>query len=88
MVERPALVRTDDGPLAALRVLRDPGSKHWWIGVVEADDPAGLADAEAAHRLPRRRPPGVKDPVIRRAAAAGTPGSAATRWTCPARRTA
>ena len=56
--------------------------------MLEADDPAGLADAEARTVFGGDDRTAVKDPVIRVRTAAGTPGSAATRSTSRARRTA
>jgi hypothetical protein len=41
-----------------------PGSKHWRVDLLEADDPAGLADAPALTVLPGNDRTGVKDPVI------------------------
>ncbi len=65
-LERPALVRTDAGRWRLYVCCATPGSKHWWIDVLEADDPAGLADAEARAVFPGDERTGVKDPVIRR----------------------
>ena len=47
-LEKPSLVRTDEGlwRLYVCPAAHAP-SKHWWIDVLEADDPAGLAEAEA-----------------------------------------
>ncbi len=66
MVERPALVRTDAGRWRLYVCCATPASKHWWIGVVEADDPAGLADADVHPVLPGDERTAVKDPLIRR----------------------
>jgi hypothetical protein len=56
-LERPALVRTPAGTLAALPELRDPGTKHWRVEVTEAAHPAEF-DAGTARRCcpatPRR----------------------------------
>ena len=41
-------------------------SKHWWIDVLEADDPAGFADAEARTVFPGDEHVGVKDPLVQR----------------------
>ena len=87
-MERPALVRTGAGRWRLYVCSATPESKHWWIDVLEADDPAGLADAEA------RTVFGGDDRTASRTrssvsgTAAGTPGSAATRSTSRARRTA
>ena len=50
--------------MAALRELRDAGSKHWWVDVLEADTPEGLADAPRRTVLPGSDRHAVKDPVI------------------------
>jgi hypothetical protein len=66
MVERPALVRTDSGRWRLYVCCATPASKHWWIGVLDADDPEGLADADARPVFIGDEQTGVKDPVIRR----------------------
>jgi hypothetical protein len=64
-MERPAIVRT--GSRWRLYVCSaTPGSKHWWIDVLEADDPAKLGDAEARTVFPGDERTGVKDPLVRR----------------------
>jgi hypothetical protein len=65
-LERPALVRTGDGRWRIYVCCATPGSKHWWIDLLEADDPAGFADADARTVFPGDDHTGVKDPVIRR----------------------
>jgi hypothetical protein len=67
MVERPALVRLDSGRWRLYVSCATPNSLHWWIGMVEADDPEGLADVEPRSIFPGDDTVGVKDPVIRRA---------------------
>jgi hypothetical protein len=64
-LERPALVRTETGRWRLYVCCATPDSKHWWIDVLEAADPAGLADAEARTVFPGDDRTGVKDPVIR-----------------------
>jgi hypothetical protein len=66
-MERPALVRTDEGRwrLYVCSALPAP-SKHWWIDVLEAKDPAGLATAEARTVFPGDERTGVKDPLVQR----------------------
>ena len=66
-MERPALVRTDAGRwrLYVCAASLAP-SKHWWIDVLEADDPAELADAEARTVFPGSDLVGVKDPIVQR----------------------
>ena len=64
-LERPALVRTPAGGWRLYVSCATPGSKHWWIDVLEADDPAGLAEADARTVFPGDESTGVKDPVVR-----------------------
>jgi hypothetical protein len=66
MVERPALVRTDSGRWRLYVCCATPASKHWWIGVLEADEPEGLADADMRPVFPGDERTGVKDPLVRR----------------------
>lgn len=66
-MERPALVRTEDGRWRLYVCSATPGSRHWWIDVLEADDPAELAEAEALTVFPGDESVGVKDPLVRRA---------------------
>jgi hypothetical protein len=63
-LERPALVHTPEGRWRLYVSCATPGTKHWWVDVLEADTPEGLADA--ARRLPccRQRPPRRRDPVV------------------------
>jgi hypothetical protein len=77
-MERPALVRTDDGRwrLYVCSASRPP-SKHWWIDLLEADDPAGLADAEPRTVFPGDATVGVKDPLVQR-----TPDGGWQAWIC------
>ena len=65
-LERPALVRTDAGAWRLYVCCATPGSKHWWIDVLEAADPAAIGDADATTLFPGDEHTGVKDPVIRR----------------------
>ncbi len=66
-MERPSLVRTADGRwrLYVCSASRAP-SKHWWIDVLEADDPADFGDAEARTVFPGDEHTGVKDPLVQR----------------------
>ncbi|HEV3503953.1 MAG TPA: hypothetical protein VG637_01555 [Actinomycetes bacterium] len=64
-MERPAVVRTPEGRWRLYVCCATPESKHWWIDVLEADDPEGLADAEATTVFGGDEHTGVKDPVIR-----------------------
>jgi len=68
-LERPSLVRTDDGRWRLyVCPAAPPPSKHWWIDVLEADDPADFADAEARTAFPGDENTGVKDPLVQRTA--------------------
>lgn len=71
-LERPALVRTDEGRWRLYVCPASPApSKHWWIDVLEADDPARLATAEARTVFPGDDRIGVKDPLVQRTADGG-----------------
>jgi hypothetical protein len=65
-MERPAIVRTDDGRWRLYVCSATPDSKHWWIDALEADDPANLADADARTVFPGDDRTGVKDPIVHR----------------------
>jgi hypothetical protein len=65
-MERPALVRTGEGRWRLYVCSATPGSKHWWIDVLEADEPAGFADADARTVFPGDETVAVKDPIVRR----------------------
>lgn len=65
MLERPALVRTGSGRWRLYVSCATPGTKHWWIGLLEAADPEGLADAPVRHIFDGDSATAVKDPVIR-----------------------
>ena len=71
-MERPAIVRTDEGRwrLYVCSAAKPP-SKHWWIDLLEADDPAGFVTAEARTVFPGDEHTGVKDPIVRRTADGG-----------------
>ena len=52
-MERPAIVRTDAGRWRLyVCCASKPPSKHWWIDVLEADDPSGFETAEARTAFP------------------------------------
>jgi hypothetical protein len=63
-LERPALVRTPEGRWRLYVSCATPGSKHWWIDVLEADTPEGLAEAAPRTVLPGGADHAVKDPVV------------------------
>jgi hypothetical protein len=71
-MERPALVRTDEGRWRLyVCSASKPPSKHWWIDLLEADDPADFATAEARTVFPGSDLVGVKDPIVQRTADGG-----------------
>lgn len=63
-LERPALVRTPQGRWRLYVSCATPGSKHWWIDVLEADVPEDLPDAPRRTVLPGDDAHAVKDPVV------------------------
>ena len=63
-LERPALVRTPQGRWRLYVSCATPGSKHWWVDVLEADTPEDLVDASRRTVLPGDDRHAVKDPVI------------------------
>jgi hypothetical protein len=65
-LERPSLVRTEDG-WRLYTCAAERGSKHWWIDVLEADTLEGLADAEPRTVLAGDPLVALKDPYVRKA---------------------
>jgi hypothetical protein len=65
-LERPALVRDDDGEWRLYLSCATPGTKHWRVEVLRADQPAGFDVRDRTVVLPGDAKTGVKDPVIRR----------------------
>jgi hypothetical protein len=65
-MERPALVRTETGGWRLYVCSATPNSKHWWIDVLEADEPEGFAEAEPQTVFPGDELTAVKDPVVQR----------------------
>ncbi|MEJ3744426.1 hypothetical protein WEI85_14160 [Actinomycetes bacterium KLBMP 9797] len=63
-LERPALARTPSGTWRLYVSAATPGTKHWRVDLLEADDLAGLADAPARTVLAGDETVGVKDPVL------------------------
>ncbi len=63
-LERPALVRTRTGRWRLYLSCATPGSKHWWVDVLEADTVEDLAGAERRTVLPGDSTHAVKDPVV------------------------
>ena len=66
-MERPSLVRLDTGRWRLYVCSATPGSKHWWIDALDADDPEGFAHADARTVFPGDDRTGVKDPLVQRA---------------------
>jgi hypothetical protein len=67
-LERPALVVTPDGRWRLYVSCATPGTKHWWVELLEADSPEGLATAASTTVLPGDAGPdgwAIKDPVVR-----------------------
>jgi hypothetical protein len=77
-LERPALVRTDEGRWRLYVCPAAPApSKHWWIDVLEADEPAELGKAESRTVFAGDEQTGVKDPLVQR-----TSDGAWEAWIC------
>lgn len=65
-MEKPSLVRTVDGRWRLYVCSATPNSKHWWIDVLEADEPEALVDADATTVFPGDERVAVKDPLVQR----------------------
>ncbi|WP_067459907.1 hypothetical protein [Actinomadura macra] len=65
-LERPALLRTEEGRWRLYVSCATPGTKHWRVEILEASTVRGLIDAESRIVLPGSASVGVKDPVILR----------------------
>lgn len=63
-LERPALVHTPDGRWRLYVSCATPGTKHWWVDVLEADTPSGLGSAPRRTVLAGDAGHAVKDPVL------------------------
>jgi len=63
-LERPALARRPDGGWRIYLSLSTPGSKHWWVDALDADEPAGLATGRRVTVWPGDDATAVKDPVV------------------------
>jgi hypothetical protein len=63
-LERPALVVTPEGRWRLYVSVATPGTKHWRVDLLEADEPEKLAGAPALTVLPGDATVGVKDPVL------------------------
>ncbi len=64
-VERPSLVRTDDGWRLYV-CCAIPLTKAWWIGAIDAPTIEGLATAEVVTAFAPSLDDAVKDPIVRR----------------------
>jgi len=62
--ERPCLVPRPEGGWRLYVCCATPGSKHWWIEAIDADDPAGLPAGERAVVFPGSAALAVKDPIV------------------------
>jgi hypothetical protein len=63
-MERPSLVRTETGRWRLYVCCADPGSAHWWIEAIDADEPEGFGATDARTVFPGDRLTGVKDPLV------------------------
>jgi hypothetical protein len=63
-LERPALVVTPNGRWRLYVSVATPGTKHWRVDLLEADEPGELGDAPSQTVLPGDDSIGVKDPVL------------------------
>jgi hypothetical protein len=62
--ERPVLVQRPEGGWRLYLSCATPGSKHWWIEAVDADEPGGLERGTRTVVLPGSEEIAVKDPVV------------------------
>jgi hypothetical protein len=74
--ERPVVLRRPDAGWRLYVSCATPGTKHWWIEAVDADDPAGLAAGQRTVVLPGSDQVAVKDPVVL------VDGSGWRMWVC------
>jgi hypothetical protein len=66
MIERAALVPMPDGRWRLYVSCATPGSKAWWVGMLEAADLRRLADAPVRPVFPADERTAYKDPIVRR----------------------
>jgi hypothetical protein len=64
-LERPALVVRPDGGWRLYVSCSTPGSKHWWVEAIDADEPALLASGRRTVVLPGSAEEAWKDVVVR-----------------------
>jgi hypothetical protein len=67
-LERPALVALPDGRWRLYLSCATPGSKHWWIPMVESAGLEALGTAPSVVCLPGDEEVAVKDPVVEKVA--------------------
>jgi hypothetical protein len=75
-LERPALIRRPDGGWRIYVSCSTPGSKHWWVEAVDADDVASLPSGRRTVVLPGDANEAWKDVVVR------VDGDAWQMWAC------
>jgi hypothetical protein len=63
-LERPALTVTPEGRWRLYVSCATPGTKHWRVALLEADEPEALPEATPRTVLPGDATVGVKDPVL------------------------
>jgi hypothetical protein len=64
-LERPALVALDDGSWRLYVSCATPGTRHWRVDALVADEPSKFTATSATTVLPGDETTGVKDPVIK-----------------------
>ncbi len=64
-LERPALIRRPDGGWRIYISCSTPGSSHWWIEALDADEIADLPSGRRTVVMPGDELTAVKDPVVR-----------------------
>ena len=62
--ERPCLVRRPQGGWRLYVCCATPGSKHWWIEAIDADEPSGLPAGQRTVVFPGSDAVAVKDPIV------------------------
>jgi hypothetical protein len=63
-LERPALAITPEGRWRLYVSCATPGTLHWWVDALEADDPSAFDPAQRSLMLPGDPVTAYKDPVI------------------------
>ncbi len=64
-LERPALVVRNDGGWRLYVSCATPGTKHWRVDALDAEDPSQFVPGSARTVLPGNASVGVKDPVVK-----------------------